>query len=351
MGRVRGQMTEIEEREKIHLLIVEAIVSGARKSKSCEIIGITVRSYQRWRKDARADRRKLNKRIPANAFSDEERKLVIDTCCSAEYRNSTPNEIVPRLAEKSLYIGSESTMYRILRQVNMLAHRSHSKVPSKNNKPGELKATGPDEVWSWDITYLLTSIRGQYYYLYLFMDVWSRLIVGWEIHSEESAENSADLISRIMAHRNVPSVILHSDNGGPMKGATMLATLQRLHVVPSFSRPHVSDDNPFSESLFKTLKYHASYPACFETIEDAREWVRLFVEWYNNEHQHSGIQYVTPSQRHAGEDIEILKIRKETYRNAKLKHPERWSRETKSWDRIGEVLLNPSYRGKSSKAA
>lgn len=344
-------MTELEERAEINMLIVEAIVSGSRKSKACEIIGITVRTYQRWRKDARADRRKLNNRKQANAFTDEEKKLVKDTCCAPEYRNQTPNEIVPRLAEKGIYIGSESTMYRILREEDLLAHRAHSKVRSKNKKPDEFKATGPNQVMSWDITYLLTSIRGRYLYLYMFMDVWSRRIVGWEVHYEESAENSAALISRIMAEENFAGAVLHADNGGPMKGATMLATLQRLHVVPSFSRPHVSDDNPFSESLFKTLKYHASYPAYFETIEDARRWVRFFVEWYNNEHQHSGIQYVTPSQRHSGEDISILNIRKETYRNAKLKHPERWSGEAKSWDRVGEVILNPSFRDKKPKAA
>lgn len=338
MGRVRGQMTELEEREEIHLIIVEAIVSGARKSKACEIIGITVRSYQRWRKDARADRRKLNKNKPPNALTDEERKLVKDTCCTPEYRDYTPNEIVPRLAEIGLYIGSESTLYRILKEEDLLAHRRHTKVPSKNKKPDELKAVGPNQVLSWDITYLLSSIRGKYFYLYLFMDVWSRRIVGWDIHHQESAENSAALASKIMSDDIFKNAALHSDNGGPMKGATMLATLQRLQVVASFSRPHVSDDNPYSESLFKTLKYHATYPRHFETIEDARRWVSSFVEWYNNEHQHSGIQYVTPSQRHFGEDIEILKRREETYRIAKLNHPERWSGKTKSWKWIGEVI-------------
>lgn len=351
MGRIRGQMTELEERNEIHLLIVEAIESGARKGKACEIIGITVRSYQRWRKDARADRRKLNKNRPPNALTDEERKLIKETCCAPEYRNYTPNEIVPRLAEKGVFIGSESTIYRILREEDLMAHRSHSKVPSKNKKPKELKATGPNKVLSWDITYLLSSIRGKYFYLYLFMDIWSRRIVGWEVHYEESAEYSAALVSRIMSAEEFLNAALHSDNGGPMKGATMLATLQRLQVVPSFSRPHVSDDNPFSESLFKTLKYHASYPSCFETIEDARQWVNSFVEWYNNEHQHSSIQYVTPAQRHSGEDIEILKARAETYRIAKLKHPERWTGKVKSWKWIGEVTLNPSYRDKNAKAA
>jgi transposase InsO family protein len=199
MGRVRGQMTELEERDEIHLLVVEAIVSGARKGKACEIIGITVRSYQRWRKNASADRRKLNKNRPPNALTDEERKLVKDTCCAPEYRNYTPNEIVPRLAEKGLYIGSESTMYRILKEDDLLAHRSHSKVRSKNKKPNELKAIGPNQVLSWDITYLLSSIRGKYFYLYLFMDIWSRRIVGWEVHYEESAEYSAALASRIMS--------------------------------------------------------------------------------------------------------------------------------------------------------
>ena len=137
--------------------------------------------------------------------------------------------------------------------------------------------------------------------------------------------------------------MLHSDNGGPMKGATLLATLERLGIVPSFSRPRVSDDNPYSEALFRTLKGRPEYPSsAFSSLEDARGWVEGFVRWYNHEHRHSGIQFVTPAQRHAGEHIVILSSRKEVYEQAKRNRPERWSRQVRDWEPAGEVVLNPT---------
>ena len=208
----------------------------------------------------------------------------------------------------------------------------------------ELKADGPDQVWSWDITYLLSDIKGKYYYLYMFEDVWSRAIMGWEIHENETSELASELMNRLAVEKNIEGIKLHSDNGSPMKGATMLATLQRLGVVPSFSRPSVSNDNPYSESLFKTLKYSAGYPKSFSTIEDARKWVEGFVDWYNNEHRHSRIKYVTPMQRHSGEDKLILEKRKKTYKKAKAKNPGRWSGKTRDWDWIETVKLNPENK-------
>ena len=223
-----------------------------------------------------------------------------------------PSQIVPSLADQGKYLASESTFYRILKEEGMLTHRGKSK-PRSQQKPMALSATGPNQIYSWDITYLKSSITGKFYYLYLFMDIWSRKIVGQEVHENEDMNKSAILVDKIckVEHIKQDQLILHSDNGGPMKGATMLATLQRLGIVPSFSRPRVSDDNPFSESLFKTLKYCPKYPSKpFDSLEAAQAWVDDFTKWYNEKHLHSGIKFVTPSSRHNGEDIVILNRRK-----------------------------------------
>lgn len=348
----KGIMTIQEERNRISALIQEAVDAGARKNKACKVIDLPERTLQRWEKSEIGDLRPLTKNVPPNKITEAEKNEILDICCSPEYKDLSPNEIVPILAEKGCYIGSESTLYRLLRIEKMLAHRSECNPKQKRSKPDELKATGPDQVWSWDITYMASEIKGKYYYLYMFEDIWSRAIRGWEIYAEESAEHAAALMNKICMKNNVRDISLHSDNGSPMKGATMLATLQRLGIMPSFSRPHVSNDNPYSESLFKTLKYKPGYPQSFNSIEEAQEWVALFVMWYNYEHRHSSIKFVTPMQRHTGEDKEILKRRDETYKKAQEKNPERWSRTTRNWDHIEEVTLNPdSLQVKSKKAS
>lgn len=176
------------------------------------------------------------------------------------------------------------------------------------------------------------------------MDLYSRKIVGWQVHEEESSILASSLMIDICQREDVSpdQVTLHSDNGSPMKGAAMLATLQELGVIPSFSRPSVSNDNPYSESFFRTLKYRPEYPEKpFADLLSARIWVQGFVDWYNREHLHSAIQFVTPEQRHAGEDIAILAKRKPVYAQAKIKKPERWSGEIRNWKPVLRVYLNP----------
>jgi putative transposase len=177
-------------------------------------------------------------------------------------------------------------------------------------------AHAPNQVWSWDITYLRSRIMGMFFYLYLVIDIFSRKIVGWEVSDHESSELAADMIGQACRAEGVQEnqLFIHSDNGGPMKGATMLATLRRLGVLPSFSRPSVSDDNAYSEALFRTLKYRPWYPnKPFSSIEEAEAWVTEFVRWYNTEHLHSGICFVTPECRHQGHDILVLEKRKRVY--------------------------------------
>ena len=216
-----------------------------------------------------------------------------------------------------------------------------------------MAADAPNRAWSWDITYLPTAIKGQFHRLYMVVDIYSRLIVGWEIHGDELSSHAADLISKACLRQQVRrnQLVLHADNGSSMKGATMLATLQKLAVVPSFSRPSVSDDNPYSEALFRTLKYTPAYPAKpFVDIDQARQGVARFVTWYNTEHRHSGIRFVTPAQRHASEDTTILARRTAVYEKAKRTHPDRWrGRATRNWKPEGTVRLNPD-RGSQTPA-
>jgi transposase InsO family protein len=205
-------------------------------------------------------------------------------------------------------------------------------------------ATGPNQIWTWDITYLATPVRGAFFYLYLILDLFSRKIVGWEVHAEESALHAAQWFRLAYLREEVDgdALTLHSDNGAPMKGATMLATLQRLGVVPSFSRPAVSNDNPYSEALFRTLKYTPAYPeGPFASLEAARAWVARFVPWYNEQHRHSAIRFVTPGQRHRGEEVEVLRQRAAVYEAAKAQHPLRWSGNIRNWQPVGPVSLNP----------
>ena len=191
-----------------------------------------------------------------------------------------------------------------------------------------------------------------FFYLYIIMDVWSRKIVGWDVQAMESMEWASLLVDRSCRQLGVDpeGLILHSDNGGPMKGSTMLATLQRLGIVASFSRPRVSDDNPYSEALFRTLKYRPEYPRRpFANIEEARNWVRGFVRWYNSEHLHSAIRFVTPDDRHFGRDREILAQRRCVYEKARKRHPERWTGDIRNWEPISAVTLNPDHGHDSSE--
>lgn len=191
--------------------------------------------------------------------------------------------------------------------------------------------------------FLTSDIRGKYFYLYLFLDIFSRKIVGFDVFDEQSAEHASEVVSAAYRTENVRAgeVTLHADNGGPMKGSMMLATLQNLGIASSFSRPSVSNDNPYSESMFRTLKYCPQYPdKPFESTELALEWVRKFVTWYNNVHQHSGINFVTPNARHSEEDQAILTKRTQIYELARQKNPCRWSGKTRNWARVDEVLLN-----------
>ena len=326
-------------------LITEAVLNGARLRKACAIIGISTRTLQYWRVNGLVDQRQVVRKAPVNKLSNDELERVLAVCNSDEFCNKSPKQIVPALADRGHFLASESSFYRILRRAQQLHHRGRSAQPVKRERPKPYVTTRSNQIWSWDITYLASNIRGKFYYLYLLMDIYSRKIVGWEVYENESSEQAAIVLRRARFAETLPlnhELVLHSDNGSPMKGATMLATMQKMGVVPSFSRPSVSNDNPFSESLFKTLKYVPAYPTKpFASLDEARKWMATFCSWYNHSHRHSGLKFVTPIQRHDGKDIDILKQREKVYQQAKKIHPERWARQIRNWQHEATVKLNP----------
>jgi len=327
-------------------LIDEAVTAGARQRKACGILEISVRTYQRWTQDGAvlSDARPGAQRpIPANKLSAEEREAILAVSNSPVFRSLPPSQIVPALADEGRYLASESTFYRVLREACQQHHRGRSEEPQRK-APKTHCAIGPNQVWCWDITWLPGPARGLFYYLYLIMDLYSRKIVAWEIHESESSDLAARLIRKACLAEGIVGqpLVLHSDNGSPMKGSSMLETLRRLGVTSSFSRPRVSNDNAYAESLFRTCKYRPDYPLNgFATIEDARVWVLTFSRWYNTEHKHSGLKFTTPEQRHTGEATAILEHRQQVYREARARHPNRWSGDIRNWVLPEKVWLNP----------
>jgi putative transposase len=326
-------------------LLDEAVTAGARQDEACEALGLDARTVQRWRaRPAGKDLRQGPKTPPANALTADDWAKIRALATAPEFVDLSPHQLVAKLADMGLYIASERSFYRELKRAKLLAHRERSK-PRTHKKPAERITTGPNQAWAWDITYLPAAVVGTYHFLYAVLDVWSRKIVAFEVHEVQSDDLSAPLIAAACVREGVlpGGLLLHADNGAAMKGKTMLAKLEELGVMPSFSRPRVSDDNPFPEALFRTLKYRPSYPdGRFASLEAARCWVERFVAWYNDDHQHSGIRFVTPSQRHDGREKAILARRDQVYRGAREKHPERWSRHTRNWSPIETVRLNPA---------
>lgn len=308
---------------------------------------ISLRTYRRWFQHGivQADKRPETERpAPSNKLTVQERQTIIDVCNERDFASLPPSQIVPRLLDKNVYLGSVSSFYRVLKAENQLHHRGRSKAPKKVAKPTSFKASASNEVWAWDITYLSSVIKGQFYYLYMFEDIFSRKIVGYEVHDEECGEQAAQLLQRSKLREQcvMNPMVLHSDNGAPMKSQTMKAKMEELGIISSYSRPRTSNDNAYPEALFRTLKYRPCWPSSgFESLEDARLWVHQFVNWYNNEHRHSKLNFVTPAQRHDGKDSDILAKRETVLKAAKARNPHRWSGEVRNCDPVGPVTLNP----------
>ena len=343
-------MIRLEDRQVIAQAVEEAHAAGARLRPACELAGIDVRTLQRWKAGdglVRGDRRpEAVRERPAHALSEAERARLLQVANEPRFADVPPARIVPMLADEGIYLASESSFHRVLRAAGQNAHRGRAKVPQAVRPPTTQVATAPNQVWCWDMTFLPSVVIGNWFYLYLILDLYSRKIVGWEVHETDSADHAAHLVRRTALvegiHTAAQKPVLHGDNGATLKATTVLAMLHWLGIKPSYSRPRVSDDNAYAEALFRTAKYRPEFPAKgFTGLDDARAWGGRFVHWYNTEHRHSGIGYVTPAQRHAGEDHTVLAARHEVYTRARAANPRRWSGATRDWTPRGAVTLNP----------
>ncbi len=316
------------------------MIDGARVKVACQTLEISFRSYLRWKAGKLEDGRKGAVKTVPRKLSEAEREDFYKEANTARFRDMTPEQIVAILCEEGTYYGSDRTLYRIFTDKKALATRTESRKPGPSKKPPELVATGPNQVWCWDITWLRSDVKGFFYYAYVVIDVFSRAIVGWSIEDCESPDHAQKLFERIIAKLGVKPQFVHADNGGPMRGVSLVAFLTELQVGLTHSRPRVSDDNPFIESFFRTVKYHVSFPSNFTTLQAARDWLARFIDWYNTQHRHCGIGYVTPFQKHNGLDIELLESRQETLNSAALAHPERFVRGPKTVAQPRAVYLN-----------
>ena len=343
-------MIGLEDRQTLALDIEAAHIAGARLQPACEIAGIDVRTLQRWRArqglTAGDGRPQAVRPVPGHALSPAERAALLTVANEPRFASVPPARIVPMLADEGIYLGSESSMARVLKAHGQNTRRGRAKAPKASRPPTTHIATAPGQVWCWDMTYLPANVMGRWFHLYLILDLYSRKIVGAEVHDSDDADHAVHLVRRTALAESIASMdtkpVLHGDNGSTLKATTVLAMLQWLGVKPSYSRPRVSDDNAYAESLFRTAKYRPEFPAKgFASLDEARAWAAEFVRWYNVDHRHSGIGYVSPEQRHSGQDKAILAARHALYLQAKSRHPARWSGHTRDWSHIDVVTLNP----------
>lgn len=349
----RGVLHGREVRETLLTRVREAKAAGARLTATCQLLGISLRTVQRWRKQTSLeDRRTLRRAPPANRLSEEERQQVLRLMGSQAHQRFTPRHLVARLADQGVYVASESTMYRLLRSLRQPEPQACAQFP-RELLPQHHVAHKPNHIWSWDISRLRGSSRGQQFCLYLVMDVFSRRIMGWHVDDQESGGTASRFIRRTCEEHGVRQrgLLLHSDNGGPMRGAIMRAMLRQMGVLPSFSRPRTSSDNAFSEALFRTMKSHPSYPRIFSSLEEARAWMAHFVHWYNREHPHSGISFVTPDARHFAREHELLARRNRVYELARSRRPERWSHGLRAWSPAGPSRIRAAISAPGGAAA
>jgi len=343
-------MIGLEARQALAQDIDAAHAAGARLEPACETAGIDARTLQRWKVSdgltAGDGRPQAVRPTPGHALSPEERAALLAVANEPRFASVPPARIVPMLADEGMYLGSESSMARVLKAAGQSARRGRAKPPKASRPPTTHIATAPGQVWCWDMTYLPTQVMGRWFYLYLILDLYSRKIVGAEVHERDDADHAVHLVRRTALAESIASKdtkpVLHGDNGSTLKATAVLAMLNWLGVKPSYSRPRVSDDNAYAEALFRTAKYRPEFPAKgFANLDEARAWAADFVRWYNVDHRHSGIRYVSPQQRHAGEDKAILAARHELYLQARQRHPARWSGSTRDWSPVAVVTLNP----------
>lgn len=338
-------------------MVEEGTSQGLSIEQACEVVGISSRALRKWKshKDPLVDgrtkegRKDTPRKAPANSFTPEEIAALVRRYNQPDVVNLTLNQAFLRVLDGGEYFGSLSTVYRVMKAEGLNASRNATRAPSTGGyKPTSYEATGPNQVWTWDITYFKDSrYTGRFYYAYVIVDIFSRYVVHSAVYDADNATYAAEFLDAAFKKHHIRprQLVLHSDNGSSMKAASTLALLKARAVEFSHSRPRVSNDNPYSEALFKTLKYTGmvKYPTDgFKSIDKAREWLKNFINKYNNEHYHCGINFVTPKSRFLGEDEAVLKARKAIIERERARHPNRWIQgRTMNCEPVGGVWLNP----------
>lgn len=287
---------------------------------------------------------------PPRALTPDQRLQVRDLLNSDEFCDHAPRQVWARLLDQGRYLCSWRTMYRILDAFAEVKERRNLRRHPTYTKP-ELMATVPNQVWSWDITKLRGSVKGLYYFLYVILDLFSRYVVGWMVATRETAELAQILVDTTCQRQGIApdQLTLHADRGSPMIAKSMSELLVDLGVVKSHARPHVCDDNPYSEAQFKTLKYRPDFPDRFGCVEDARAWSRPFFQWYNQEHYHSGLGLLTPASVHYGQYRAVQEKRQQILDGVLVAHPERFVRGRPTVQPLPEaVWINPPKEQKEN---
>ena len=293
-------------------------------SAACQTLGVPRSTFYRARQPQRDPKPRPT---PERALKPEEKAQVLHVLDSERFQDCAPREVYATLLDEAQYLCSWRTMYRILKEHKQVRERRNQLRHPTYTKP-ELLSTGPNQLWSWDLTKLRGPAKWTYYYLYVILDIFSRYVVGWLIAERESAILAEQLIAETCAKQEVEpdQLTLHADRGSSMTSKTVALLLADLGVTKTHSRPHVSNDNPYSESQFKTMKYRPDYPDRFGSLQDARTWARAFFHWYNQEHHHSGLGLLTPATVHDGQAQLVIDRRRQVLQDAYAAHPERFVR-------------------------
>ena len=295
--------------------------------KACDTLGLARASYYRWDLSPGSDLLETKRSVPSWTLSPEERQKVLGLLHSDRFVDQSPREAYATLLDEGTYLCSVRSMYRILDEQGEVRER-RDQLRHPVYQPPELLATGPNQVWSWDITKFKGPVKWTYYYLYVLLDIFSRYVVGWMVAHRELASLARKLMEETCEKQTIEpgQLLIHSDRGPSMTSKPVALLLADLGVTKSHSRPHVSNDNPYSESQFKTLKYRPEFPERFGSMEEARGFCQTFFPWYNTEHHHSGIGFLTPRQVHYGLANQVVKEREAVLKMAYERYPDRFKR-------------------------
>jgi putative transposase len=326
------------------MVVVEQLAQQVGVQQACRALGLPRAELYRARRRAAAEAPPAKPRPqPALALTEQERQKVLEVLHCERFVDSAPSQVYATLLDEGIYLCSERTMYRILQSEGEVRERRNQLRHPSYQKP-ELLATGPNQVWSWDITKLLGPAKWSYYHLYVILDVFSRYVVGWMLAERETAILAEHLIGETLEKQQIgrDQLTLHADRGSSMTSKSVALLLADLGVTKTHSRPQTSNDNPFSEAQFKTLKYHPRFPERFDSIQQARAFCRDFFTWYNTEHRHGSLGLLTPEAVHFGKDKEILSRRAKVLRAAFEQHPERFKgRQPQPKSPPQKVWINP----------